>query len=105
MLDTNANGKIDQVKATFGETLASSSATAPWTLANVPSGGTLAAVSTSGSIATLTLTEGAGAANTAVGTFTVALAANATGIRDAAGDQASFTAAAPTDLAAPAPPR
>ena len=38
MLDTNANGKIDRVTVTFGETLASSSATAPWTLANVPSG-------------------------------------------------------------------
>ena len=101
MLDTNANGKIDRVTVTFGETLASSSATAPWTLANVPSGGTLASVSTSGSIATLTLNEGAGAANTAVGAFTVALAANATGIRDAAGNQSSFTAAAPADLAAP----
>ncbi len=101
MLDTNANGKIDRVTVTFGETLASSTATAPWTPANVPSGGTLASVSTSGAIATLTLTEGAGAANTAVGTFTVALAANAAGIRDAAGNQSSFTAAAPTDLAAP----
>ncbi len=101
MLDTNANGKIDRVTATFGETLASSTGTAPWTVANVPSGGTLASVGTSGSIATLTLTEGAGAANTAVGAFTVALAANATGIRDAAGNQASFSAAAPADLAAP----
>lgn len=102
MFDTNGNGKIDRVTATFGETLAASSATAPWTLANAPSGATLASVSTSGTIATLTLTEGAGAADTAVGTFTVALAASATGIRDAAGNQSSFTATAPTDLAAPA---
>ena len=85
MQDTNANGKVDQVAVTFSETLASSTDTAPWTLANVPSGGTLASVSTSGAVATLTITEGAGAANTAVGTFTVALAASGTGIRDAAG--------------------
>jgi hypothetical protein len=101
MFDTNANGKIDQVKVVFDETLASSTATAPWTLANVPSGGTLASVSTSGATATLTLNEGAGAADTAVGTFTVALAANAAGIRDAAGNQSSFAATAPSDHAAP----
>lgn len=102
MLDTNANGKVDQIRVTFNETLASSTATAPWTLANVPSGGTLASVSTSGSVATLTLAEGAGAPDTTVGSLTVALAASATGIRDPAGNQASFAAAAPTDLAAPA---
>ena len=102
MFDTSANGKIDQVKATFSETLASSTATAPWALANVPSGGTLSSVATSGTVATLTLTEGANAPNTAVGTFTVALAANAAGIRDAAGNQASFAATAPADKAAPA---
>ncbi len=102
MRDTNANGKIDQVTATFSETLQASTATAPWTLANVPSNGSLTAVSTSGAVATLTIAEGAGAANTAVGTFTVALAASASGIRDAAGNQASFTATGPSDLAAPA---
>ena len=41
MNDANANGKVDQVPVTFSETLASSTDTAPWTLANVPSGGTL----------------------------------------------------------------
>jgi hypothetical protein len=101
MFDTNANGKVDQVTATFSETLASSTATAPWTLTNVPSNGSLLSVSTSGTVATLTLTEGAGPANTAVGTFTVALAANAAGIRDAAGNQSSFAATAPVDKAAP----
>src|SRR5262249_27162113 len=64
--------------------------------------GTLASVATSGSTATLTLTEGSGAANTAVGTFRVALVGSASGIRDAAGNQSSFAAAAPTDSAAPA---
>jgi Bacterial Ig-like domain len=101
MFDTDANGKIDQVKATFDETLASSTATAPWTLANVPSAGSLSSVSTSGTVATLNLNEGAGAADTAAGGFTVALAASATGIRDAAGNQASFAATAVDDLAGP----
>jgi Bacterial Ig-like domain len=101
MLDTDANGKIDQVKATFDETLASSTATAPWTLSGAPSSGTLASVSTSGTVATLTLTEGAGAANTASTGFTAALAASASGIRDVAGNQASFAATAVDDLAGP----
>jgi hypothetical protein len=101
MFDTDADGRIDQVKATFDETLASSTATAPWTLTNVPSAGTLSSVSTSGSVATLTLTEGAGAADTSVGTFKVALATSASGIRDTSGNQASFAATAPDDLAGP----
>ena len=68
MRDTNSNGKVDQVTATFDDTLAPYSAgVAPWTLANVPSGGSLASVAVSGAVATLTLAEGAGAANTAVG--------------------------------------
>ncbi len=101
MQDIDANGKVDQVSVTFSEPLASSTNTAQWTLANVPSGGTFASVSTSGAVATLAISEGAGAANTAVGTMTVALAANAAGIRDAAGNQSSFAAAAPTDGAKP----
>jgi hypothetical protein len=102
LFDANGNGKVDQVKATFSEPLANSTATAPWTLSNVPSSGSLASVATAGTVATLTLNEGAGAANTAVGSFTVALAANAAGVRDAAGNQASFAATAPADKAAPA---
>jgi hypothetical protein len=101
MFDTDANGKIDQVRATFDETLASSTATSPWTLSNVPSSASLNAVSTSGAVATLTLSEGAGAANTAAGGFAIALAASASGIRDAAGNQASFAATAVDDLAGP----
>ena len=102
MQDVNGNGKVDQVSVTFSENLAASTDTAPWTLTNVPSGGTLSSVSTSGAVATVVIAEGAGAASTAVGTMTVALAAGATGIRDAAGNQSSFAAAAPTDGAAPA---
>ena len=102
MFDSSiANGKIDQLKATFSETLAASTATAPWTLVGVPSGGSLSSVSVSGAVATLTLTEGAGAADTSVGSFTVALAPSGTGIRDAAGNQTSFTTQAPADKAGP----
>ena len=101
MKDTDGNGKIDQATASFSEPLAPSTDTAPWTLTNVPSAGTLAAVSTSGTTATLTISEGAGAANTAVGTFKIALAASATGIRDAAGNQATLAATAPADQASP----
>ena len=103
MFDVDGNGKVDSVVATFDKTLAAYTAgTAPWTLANVPSGGSLASVSVAGAAATLTLTEGAGAAATAVGSFTVALAANANGIRGTDGQQSSFAATAPTDKAAPA---
>jgi hypothetical protein len=106
MLDTDANGKVDQVKATFNETLDSTSYTpsnTPWTVNNVPSLGTKGAVSISGASATLAITEGTGAPNTAVGSFTVALAANSLGVRDAAGNQASFGTQAPADKAAPVP--
>jgi len=103
MWDVNANGKIDRVLATFDDTLAPYTAgTAPWTLANVPSGGTLQSVSVSGAVATLTLNEGAGAASTAAGSFTVALAANSAGIRDVYNHTSSFSATAVVDKAPPA---
>ena len=104
MRDVNTNGKVDRVLATFSESLAAYSAgTAPWTLANVPSGGSLSSVSVSGAVATLTIAEGAGAADTAVGSFSVALSTSATGIRDAAGNLASFAATSPADGARPVP--
>ena len=104
MKDINANGKVDQVVATFDDTLAPYSAgVSSWALANVPSAGSLASVTVSGAVATLTLAEGAGAANTAVGTFTVGLSANSAGIRDIYDHLASFAPTAPADLAAPAP--
>ena len=103
MRDADGNGKVDQVLVTFDDTLATYTAgIAPWTLTNVPSGGSLSAVTVSGNTATLTIAEGAGAANTAVGTFTVGLAANASGIRDVNDHPASFAATAPTDAAPPA---
>jgi hypothetical protein len=103
MQDVNNNGKVDRVVATFSTTLQSSSNTAQWALANVPSGGTLASVSTSGTNATLVITEGGSAANTAVGNFTLALTASSSGIRDSSGNQASFAATAPSDGAKPVP--
>ncbi|MDT4989531.1 MAG: hypothetical protein QOI74_3625, partial [Micromonosporaceae bacterium] len=100
--DVNGNGRIDQVALTFSEPLDTYTAgVTPWTLAAAPSGATLNSVSASGNTATLNLTEGTGVASTAVGSFTVALAANAAGIRDAAGNQASWTATAPADGAKP----
>lgn len=102
--DVNANGKIDQITTTYSETLATYLAgSAPWTLTNVPSGGTLSTVSVSGSTATLALAEGGGAADTSVGTMTVAMATNVTGIRDSAGNLTSITGRAPSDGAAPIP--
>ncbi len=108
MFDVDGNGKVDQVKATFSETLAAYTAgNAPWSLASVPSNGVLhvgggGGVSVSGSVATLDIDDGPGAANTAVGSFTVALATNANGIRDAAGNLVSFGAMGPADEAGPA---
>ena len=103
LLDNNGNGKVDRVTALFSETLQTySAATTPWTLANVPSGGTLASVALSSATLTLTLTEGAGAADTTVGTMTVAMAANAAGARDAIGNLGTFAATTPLDKAKPA---
>jgi hypothetical protein len=102
MSDATANGKIDKVTAVFSETLSAyTAATAPWTLSNVPSGGTLASVAVATTTATLTITEGAGAADTTVGSFTIAMATNAAGVRDAAGNLSSFAATAPADGAGP----
>jgi large repetitive protein len=104
MFDNDHDGKVDHVVATFSEPLAACAApcTTGWTLANVPSGGTLSSVTISGSTATLNLTEGSGAPNTAVGSFTVALAATG-GITDIAGNHSSFAAQSPADKAAPVP--
>ncbi len=101
MLDTNADGKVNSIRATFNESVASTTLKTNWTLTGVPSGGSLSSVARSGAIVTLTLTQGAGAADTSVGLFKIALAAAATGVRDAAGNQASFAAQAPADLAKP----
>lgn len=101
MLDVNTNGKVDRLTASFTEDLAGSTDPTPWTLTGTPSGGTRGGVSTAGPVATVAVNEGAGIADTAVGNLRVTLAASATGIRDAAGNQASFSNATPADKAAP----
>jgi hypothetical protein len=105
MKDIDQDGRVDQVVATFSSSLAAcggACATAGWTLSNVPSGGTLTSVAVSGTQATLTLAEGAGAQDTSVGTMTVALGAGA-GIKDTSGRSGSFLATIPTDNASPVP--
>ena len=105
MLDTDTDGKVDRVTATFSETLSTADAagSSQWSLANVPSNGTLSSVSISGQTATVNINQGSGARDTAVGSFTLALASAGNGIRDTAGNPASFGATAPNDGAAPIP--
>jgi hypothetical protein len=99
--DANGNGRIDRVAAVFSETLAPVTSPAGlFGLANVPSGGVLAGVSVTSPSVTLTIAEGVGPPDTSVGAFTVTLSASAAGIRDAAGNVASFTRT-PMDGAAP----
>jgi hypothetical protein len=57
----------------------------------------------SSSTATLTIAQGAGVADTSVGSFTITLAASAAGIRDSVGNQSFFTVQAPADRAGPVP--
>ncbi len=100
MRDVDADGKVDQVVATFSESLDPTCASpSAFTLTSAPSGATLQGVAVSGMTAMLSLTEGASAHDTAVGAFRVALASGC--IRDPAGNFAMFAQTAPTDLAAP----
>jgi hypothetical protein len=104
MRDVNANGKVDRVVATFSENVTCTGgpcSTAPWDLDNVPSSGTLASVSVSTNTATLTLNEGSGAPNTAVGTFDITLTSG--GIQDGDSMAATFTDEVPDDDAGPVP--
>jgi hypothetical protein len=104
MLDANANGLVDTVTAQFSDNVSCTApCLAPWTLANVPSDGSLSSVDVSGNTATLHLTEGAGAPNTAVGTFTVALASDPNGIVGPEPNPASFGPTSPADKAGPVP--
>lgn len=104
MHDNDANGKVDRVVAQFSENVVCTEpCTSPWSLSKVPSGGTLSSVTVAGSTATLHLSEGTGAADTAVGSFTVGLSSNASGVTDPAGNISSFAAAVPADNARPVP--
>jgi hypothetical protein len=104
MFDDSANGKVDRVVATFDGALAPYTAgTAPWTLTQTPSGGSLSSVSVTGSEATLTIAEGTESPRTDVGNFKVSLAPNSNGIRDSLGNPSSFGPTAPADKARPIP--
>jgi hypothetical protein len=92
MADNNHNGRVDQVQVTFSGAL-DPACTSGWTPANVPSGGSLVGVTLSGSTATLAITEGFGAPDTAVGGFTVAFAG--------CSNAGAFGARAPSDAAGP----
>lgn len=108
MRDQDGDGFVDRVVVAFNETLAACPApcTVGWALSNVPSGGTLSSVSTSGSTATVTIAEPSNPtpadADTSVGLFRVTLAIP-NGIQDATGNHASFSNVAPTDKAGPIP--
>jgi hypothetical protein len=92
--DDNHNGKVDHIRATFSGNL-DAGCDDNWSLSGaVPSGGSLSNVAVSAAVATLTLAEGAGTPDTAVGTLKVSFSSdcNATG----------FGATAPADKAPPA---
>lgn len=96
MVDKNANGRIDQVVATFDAALPGA-CNQGWSLAGTPSGGTLANVTIAGTTATLTINEGAGAPDTAVGPFRVSFSPQ--GGCTAEG----FASVPPSDKAGPVP--
>jgi uncharacterized repeat protein (TIGR01451 family) len=104
MLDTNGDGFVDQVAVTFNEPLATCAApcTAGWALTNVPSGGSLQSVSTSGNTATLVIGGWTDQPDTSVSLFKVGLQSG-NAIQDMGGNRASFAAAAPADGAGPVP--
>lgn len=103
MLDADHDGKVDEIDVLFTVTvLCTATCTNGWSVSNIPSGGTLSSVTVSSKTAKLMIAEGAGAADTSVGTLTVALAAPG-GITDSAGRYASFASTIPTDAASPVP--
>lgn len=76
MLDKDANGLVDEVDATLTTTISSTdmsncTAIGLWSLANVPSSGSLQSVSGSGSSIVLKIKEGNKPADTSVSNFTV----------------------------------
>ena len=104
MDDTDTDGRVDQVRATFSNPVTCTApCTAPWSLTSTPSGGSLAQVTVSGQDVVLRITEGTGAHSTAVGGFRVALSDVPGGVTGANGQRASFAATAPLDRAGPVP--
>lgn len=124
MSDADADGRVDRVTATFNEAL-NTSYSAPnsvWTLTNAPGGAAANVIAASGGVTisnsptpgTVTLTLEEGSINTSAGIwpaatptvlspFTIALAGDANGIRDALGNESSFAATNVADKANPTP--
>jgi hypothetical protein len=102
-----ANGKLDQIKVVFSESLTATANSGPWLLGSVPSGGSLASVgtgttNTANDTVILTITEGSGAPDTTVGALTVSLNNSASVVKDTAGNvAASFGSEPVTDKMAP----
>jgi prepilin-type N-terminal cleavage/methylation domain-containing protein len=109
--DTNHDGRLDEILATFSEPLQSSTITSQWTMirpTSWPSRPVVTNVSVGGSVATLTIrsTLNSGAPvpfDTAAAGLraTLALALPGTGIRDAAGNRSAFSNRLVTDGMAP----
>jgi Flp pilus assembly protein TadG len=98
--DTDANGVLDQIKLTFSEDIATSVNAARFTINNSVTGSsTIASATVSNRVATINLSGST--VNTAPGTMSISLAANADGIRDLWGNQSSFSNQALTDMASP----
>ncbi len=104
MLDEDSDGRIDAIRVLFNEPLAScvGACVAGWVVTGIPSRGTLASVSVSGSVATLRIAEGAGDHDTTVGSLRVSLT-TPNQIQDAAGNRPSLGAVTPIDRAGPVP--
>jgi hypothetical protein len=104
MFDVDRDGKVDTVTVRFTEPITPGPQDLTrWALTGVPSDGTLVSVTSAGDTVTLTLSEGPGAADTAVRAFRVALSKGLAGVRDLAGNQGAFEALPPVDRAAPVP--
>ena len=88
--DTNHDGKVNQVVATFSEALVPSTDTSPWRLWGQPQGVTLKAVNVSGNTATLLINEGT-TYDTAASGMQVSLAYDPAGVKSAnTGNVSSF---------------
>lgn len=95
------NGRVDRVVATFDQALTDSCPTpGAFVFTNTPSGGARGAVTFSGTTVTVAVTEGAGARDTAVGTFQVQLDAGCV-TASGSGMAATFPATTPVDKAKP----
>jgi hypothetical protein len=100
MRDVDGDGKVDRIDARFDENL-SSSCTGAWTLGGtVPSNGTAGSVAIVGNEARLTINEGAGNPDTAVGSLVVTIPAGAVCDTSATGNNA-VGPMAPADFASP----